>query len=77
MPTITVDIKAVGGAQFQRSFEQASQVMGRTFPQAARVAEAQVASMTKALELQSQVLARVKSQAIGAFAAYIGVGAVA
>lgn len=77
MPTITVDIKAVGGAQFQRSFEQASQVMGRTFPQAARVAEAQVASMTKALELQSQVLARVKSQAVGAFAAYIGVGAVA
>lgn len=77
MPTITVDIKAVGGAQFQRSFEQASQVMGRTFPQAARVAEAQVSSMTKALELQSQVLARVRSQAVGAFAAYIGAGAVA
>lgn len=77
MPTITVDIKAIGGAQIQREFERASAAVGRTFPQSAKVAESQIRSMNAALETQAAIWARVKSQAIGAFAAGIGIGAIA
>lgn len=77
MPTITVDIKAIGGAQIQREFERASAAVGRTFPQSAKVAESQIRSMNAALETQAAIWARVKSQAIGAFAAGLGIGAIA
>lgn len=77
MPTITVDIKAIGGDGFMREMQRSADALGRTFPQAARQAEAQIGAVSKALETQAAVMARVKSQAVGLFAGAIGVSAVA
>ena len=75
MPTITVDIRAVGGDTFSRSMNQAAQSLGRQLPNAAGVADRAVGSLTGKMEVLASVTARVRSQTVGAFASFIGVGA--
>ena len=77
MPTITVDIRAVGAEGVSRSMEQAARSIGQNLPRAAATAERAVSGLTGRMEILANVTARVRSQAVGAFAGFIGAGALA